>query len=195
MDVLLLSICHELITREDGMALNLIDGRDEACLINELFKGFGSEVRHAGRASFALGQRMYSLPCLAVWNRIVDVHLVGIRRCREKIRVGILAWAEVDGPVDEVQILQYCESYILPFASATLRTYKVLKFKLSKSIIKSGLHSLGVVLSVPQLRCNEHIFTFDSELFEGALDTLGDLFLVLVAGWWKILSAQSLRMN
>jgi hypothetical protein len=51
------------------------------------------------------------------------------------------------------------------------------------------------VLSVPELRGDEDVFTFDVELLEGALDALSYLFLVLVAGWWDISSAQFLRMK
>jgi hypothetical protein len=51
------------------------------------------------------------------------------------------------------------------------------------------------VLSVPELRGNEDILTLDVELLEGAFDALSNFLLVLVAGWWKILSAQFLRMK
>jgi len=68
-------------------------------------------------------------------------------------------------------------------------TYEVIELKLGKGVIEGGLDSLGVVLSVPELRGDENVLTLDAELLEGALDTLGNLLLVLVAGWWKISSA------
>lgn len=68
-------------------------------------------------------------------------------------------------------------------------TYKVVKLELSQGIVEGSLNRLGVMLGVPELGSDEHVLTLDAELLECALDTLSDLFLVLVAGWWNISSA------
>lgn len=107
--------------------------------------------------------------------------------------MGVLAWAEVYGPVDEVEVLLCCEPLFRP--PATIKTtYKILELELSKGVVECRLDRLWVVLSVPQLRGDENVLTLDAEVLEGALDTLSDLLLVLVAGWWKILSAQFFRL-
>lgn len=46
--------------------------------------------------------------------------------------MGVLAWAEVDGPVDQVQV-------------------KVFKVELLEGVVEGGFDVSGVVLSVPEL--------------------------------------------
>lgn len=80
----------------------------------------------------------------------------------------VLPWAEVDGPVNEVEV-------------------KVVELKLGKGVIEGGLDVLRVVLSVPKLGCNEDVFTLETwNILERTLDAFGDLLLVLVADWCEI---------
>ena len=82
-DVLLLGVGDEFITREDRVAFDLVHSWDDAGLVDKLFEGLCGEVGNTSRAGFALGQCMYCLPCLTVGNGVVDVDLVGVRGSRE----------------------------------------------------------------------------------------------------------------
>ena len=104
-DVLLLGIGDELVAREDRVALDLVHGRDDAGLVDKLLESLCGEVGDTSRASFALGQSVYGLPCFTVGDRVVDVDLVGVRGSWKEIRVRVLAGAEVYRPVDEVEVL------------------------------------------------------------------------------------------
>ena len=74
-----------------------------------------------------------------------------------------LAWAEVDGPVNEVQV-------------------NVVHFKLGEGVIEGGLDGGGVMLRVPELAGDEDVFTLEAgDVLVGALDALSDFFLILVA--------------
>lgn len=77
-DVLLLGVGDELVAGKDRVTLDLVDGGDDAGLVNEFLERLGSEVGDTRGASLALGQRVNRLPCLAVGNRVIDVDLVGI---------------------------------------------------------------------------------------------------------------------
>jgi hypothetical protein len=139
-DVLLLGVGDELLAREDGVTLDLVDGRDEAGLFNQSLQVLVCEVGDTNGANFALRQLVHGLPCLAVRNRVVNVDLIGVRCHGEKIRVRVLSRSEVDGPVDEIQI-------------------EVLKLKLGKSIIEGFLDLGRIVLGVPQLSSDEDVLT------------------------------------
>lgn len=77
----------------------------------------------------------------------------------------VLSRAEVDWPVDEIEI-------------------KVVELELGKGVIKSSLNMLRVMLSVPELGCDEDVLTLEAgNVLEGTLDALSDLLLVLVADW------------
>ena len=168
MDILLLGIGNKLLARKNGVTLNLVDRRNEVGLLNQSLEVIVCEVGDTNGANLALGKLVYSLPCFAVRNRVINVDLVGIGGSREKVRVRVLARAKVDRPVNEVEI-------------------KVVKLELSKCIIESSLNVLRVVLSVPQLRCDEDILTLEAwDILEGTLDAFGDLLLVLVADWCEI---------
>lgn len=88
------------------------------------------EVGDTDGAGLALGKLVDSLPCLAVRHRVVNVDLVGVGGSREKVRVRVLSGAEVDRPVNEVEV-------------------KVVKLELGECVIKSSLDVLRVVLGVP----------------------------------------------
>lgn len=78
-DVLLLGVLDELLAGEDGVALDLVDGGDNAGLVNQLLERSVCEVGHTNGANLALGELAHSLPCLTVGDRAVDVDLVGVR--------------------------------------------------------------------------------------------------------------------
>lgn len=104
-NVLLLGVGDELVAGEDRVALDLVNSRNNAGLVDELLEGLRSEVGYTSGASLALRECVYSLPCLAVGNGVVDIDLVGIGGGREKIRVRVLTRTEVYGPVNEVEVL------------------------------------------------------------------------------------------
>jgi len=138
-NVLLLCVGDQLIARKDRVALDLVDGRNETSLINQFFESAVGEVRNTDRSDFALGQLVHSLPCFRIGDRVIDVDLV-LSSFGEKVRVGVFARAEVDRPVDEVKV-------------------EVIKLKLSKGIVESGLDGGGVMLRVPKLGCDENVLT------------------------------------
>lgn len=75
----------------------------------------------------------------------------------------VLAGAEVDGPVNKVQI-------------------QIVQLKLGKSVVKRGLDVSGVVLRIPELRCDENVLTLKArDILEGTFNALSDLLLVLIA--------------
>lgn len=164
-DVLLLGVGNELLARKDGVTLDLVNCRDKIRLLNQRLQILVCEVGNAYRAGLALGEFTNSLPCLAVRNRVVDVDLVNVGGGREKVRVRVLARAEVDWPVDEIEV-------------------KVVKLELGKGVIKSSFNVLRVVLGVPELASDEDILTFEAgNVLEGTLDAISDFLLVLVADW------------
>jgi hypothetical protein len=76
--------------------------------------------------------------------------------------VWVLARAEVDRPMNEVKI-------------------QVFQLKLGKSIIKGSLDMSRIVLCVPQLGCDEDVFTLETRnVLVSTLDALCDFLLVLV---------------
>lgn len=80
----------------------------------------------------------------------------------------VLARPEVDGPVNEVEV-------------------EILELELGEGVIEGGLDVGRVVLRVPELGGDEDVLALEArDICKGALDTLGDLLLVLVSGWWKI---------
>lgn len=103
-NVLLLGVGDELLAGENRVTLDLVDGRDEAGLLNQRLEILVCEVGNTNGADLALGELVDSLPCLAVGDRVVDVNLVGVGSGREQIRVRVLSRAEVDRPVDEVEV-------------------------------------------------------------------------------------------
>ena len=131
MDVLFFSIGDEFLARKDWMTLDLVDGGDDASLLDQSLQVLVGEVRYTNRANLALGELVDSLPRLTVRYGVVDVNLVGVGSGREQVRVRIISWPKVDGPVDKVEV-------------------KVVKFELCKCVIQCGLDMLGVVLCVPE---------------------------------------------
>ena len=131
-NVLLLGVSNELLAGEDRVSLDLVDGGNEISLLNEGLQCLICEVGHTNGADLALRQLVDGLPCLAVRDRVVDVDFVRICGGREEIGVRILAWAEVDGPMDEVKV-------------------EVVELKLGESVIEGGLDVGGIVLGIPQL--------------------------------------------
>lgn len=74
----------------------------------------------------------------------------------------VLARAKVDRPMNKVKI-------------------QVFQLKLGKSIVKSSLDMSRVVLCVPQLGCDENVFTLEAgNVLVSTLDALGDFLLILV---------------
>jgi hypothetical protein len=167
MNVLLLGIGDELLAGKDRVALDLVDGRDKSSLLNQSLEVLVCEVRYTDGADLALRELVYSLPCFTVGDRVVDVDLIGIGSGREEVRVRVLSWAKVDGPVDEVEV-------------------EIVELELSKGIIESSLDVLRVVLGVPELGCDEDVLTLEAgNVLEGTLDALSNFLLVLVADWCK----------
>ena len=103
-NVLLLGVGDELLAGENRVTLDLVDGRDEAGLLNQRLEILVCEVGNTNGADLALGELVDSLPCLAVGDRVVDVNLIGVGSGREQIRVRVLSRDEVDRPVDEVEV-------------------------------------------------------------------------------------------
>ena len=60
---------------------------------------------------------------------------------------------------------------------------EVVQAKFRKAIVQSGVHVLGPVLGVPELRCDEHIFAFQARdaAVECFLESLGDFLLIAIA--------------
>ena len=167
-DVLLLGVSDELLAREDRVALDLVDSGNKTSLLNQSLQVLVCEVGNTNRASLALRELVHGLPCLAVGDRVVNVDLVGISGSREEVGVRVLSRAKVDGPVDKVEV-------------------KVFKLELGEGVIESSLDVLRVVLSVPELGCDEDVLTLEAwNVLEGTLNALSDFLLVLVADWWKI---------
>lgn len=129
-DVLLLGVGDELLAWEDGVALDLVDGRYKTSLVNQGLQVLDCEVGDTDRAGLALGQLVDRLPCLAVGDRVVDVDFIGVRASGEEVGVRVFAGPEVDGPVDEIQV-------------------EVLELELGESVIKRSLNVCGVMLCVP----------------------------------------------
>lgn len=102
MNVLLLSVGDELLARKNRVALNLVNSRNKAGLLDQSFEVLICEIRHTNGADLALRELVDGLPCLAVGNRVVNVHLICIRCGGEQIRVRILSRAEVDWPVNKI---------------------------------------------------------------------------------------------
>lgn len=77
--------------------------------------------------------------------------------------MGVLSRAEVDGPVDEVQV-------------------QVLKLELGEGVVEGSLDVSRVVLRVPELRGDEDVLALEAgDVSKGTLDALGNFLLVLVA--------------
>ena len=139
-DVLLLSIGDKLLARKNRVALDLVNGRDEAGLLDQSLKVLVCEVGNTDGANLALGKLVHNLPRLAVGNGVVYVDLIGVGGGREKVRVRGLSRAKVDRPMDEVEV-------------------KIVKLELSECVIQSSLDVLRVVLRVPELGCDEDVLT------------------------------------
>ena len=162
-NVLLLRVGDELLAGKDRVPFNLKGTGHDIGFLDQGLQGLVREVGHTNRADLALGQLAHGLPCVADGSRGINVHFIRVRSGREEVRVRVLARAEVDGPVNEVEI-------------------EVFELELGERVVKRGLDMGGVVLRVPELRGDEDVFTLEAgDVGEGTLDALRDLFLVLVA--------------
>lgn len=162
MDILLLCKSDELLGAENRVTLDLVDGGDDAGLLDEGLEVLDGEVGDADGADLGLGQLSDGLPGLNVGYGGVDVDFV----CGgewEEVRVGVLAGAKRDWPVDKVEV-------------------EVVELELGEGVVESGFDVFGVVLRIPQLGGDEDILTLEARnLGERLLDALGNFLLVLVA--------------
>jgi hypothetical protein len=149
------------------VTLDLVHSRNKLSLLNQSLQVLVGEVRDTNGADLALRELVDRLPCFAVRNRVVNVDLVSVCGSREEVRVRVFSRAEVDRPVNEIEI-------------------KVVKLELSKGVVKSSFNVLRVVLGVPKLGSDEYVLAFEvRDVLESTLDALSNLFLVLIADWCK----------
>ena len=88
--------------------------------------------------------------------------------------------------MDEVELVSDVLVHVLPRTSEldgcmSMTYIEIVELELGESIVESGLNVFGTVAVVPELGGDEDVLALQAgDLFQGLLDPLGDLLLVLV---------------
>lgn len=98
-DVLLLEVLDQGKVEDARVTLNLVDGRDDASVVDDGLELLNGEVGDTDGAGLGLGKLCNGLPGLGDGNGLVDVKGSGVVLGEE---VG--ASLEANGPVDEVEL-------------------------------------------------------------------------------------------
>lgn len=98
-DVLLLEVLDQGKVEDARVTLNLVDGRDDASVVDDGLELLDGEVGDTDGASLGLGKLANSLPGLGDGNGLVDVKESSVVLGEE---VG--ASLKANGPVDEVEL-------------------------------------------------------------------------------------------
>lgn len=182
MDVLLGGVFNHVVALEDGVALELVGGRDNTGGVDDGLEVGNRVVGDTDGAGLGLGELGHGLPGVDDGDVVHDEDIAAFGIALGLHREEVVASLEGDGPVDEVKV-------------------EVFELELGKTLIKGLLDNSGVVLGVPELGglefvntevcCLTRLFsTYDEEVLTlkagnilvGALDTLSNLTLVLVDG-------------
>ena len=133
-DVLLSGVLDQVVALENGVTLDLIDGRDDTGGVDDRLEVLDSVVGDTNGAGLLLGELGHGLPGVnnrdAVIDQDVTVGVVAALLQGEVVVTGL----EGDGPVDEVQV-------------------EVVELELRKAVVQGLLNNGGVVLGVPELGC------------------------------------------
>ena len=98
-DVVLLGVLDQVVLGEEGVALDLVDDRDDAGGFDDAFDVLDREVGDADGAHFAFGEDGFHLGPGLAQGPVADDVAVAVRERGER---GVVAlWVQVDRPVDE----------------------------------------------------------------------------------------------
>jgi len=158
-NTLLATPLDELGLEETRVTLDLVGSGCDTSAVDQSLEVLLGVVGDTDSAGLLLVKLGHSLPCVDDGDGVEHLDIAVFLE-REEVLVDVLLLVESDGEVDEVQV-------------------EVLKTELGKAVVESSGNVLGLVLRVPELRCDEDVLTLNA-LGESLLECLGNLLLVAV---------------
>jgi len=171
-------VSDELGLLEKRVTFNLVDGRCSAGSLGDSVDHLSVKVGNSdGLDLLRIEELDHGLPGVDEGGFGVDLALIVL--LGEEVLREIALRDERNGPVDLRMSKSFVRAFLLLFENKII-TYEVkvevFELELLEGIIESSLDVFGLVRVVPELRGDEKLFTLDT----GSLDSLSDLFLVLV---------------
>ena len=149
----------EVGLKEAGVALNLVGSGCDASLIDKSLEVLLGVVGDTDGAGLLLVELGHGPPCVNNGDRVKHLNVTVVAE-REEVLVDVALLVESDGEVDKVKV-------------------EVVEAELGKAVVESRGNIIGLVLRVPELRCDEEVLALDT-LAECPLESLSNLLLVAI---------------